>query len=192
MEGRIGRYDAMARRIWAFLEERDMFMVAFYVPSADNRADEFTRLGKTRRSDRLIASEFKLISRWFHEACNSLRVFPTIDWFASDDTAQLKRFCAWETSVNAVCFDAFAHSWAHELGYFFPPFSLISRVVAKILHDRAHGLLVVPHWEGAAWWRPAMEMASAIFQIPEKDPFRYPSKPTLRPNKKLALWLISF
>jgi hypothetical protein len=192
MGGRIGRYNAMARRIWSFLEKRDMFMVAFYVPSADNCADELTRLGKSRRSDRIIASEFQLIPRWFREACSSLRVSPTIDWFASDDTAQLGRFCAWETSVNAVCFDAFAHPWSHETGYFFPPFSLLPRVVAKIQQDQAHGLLVVPHWEGAAWWRPVMELAKAVFQIPEKDPFRYPAKPTLRPNKKLALWLISF
>ncbi len=110
MGGRIGRYDAMARRIWSFLELRGMFLVAFYVPSEDNRADAFTRLGKTRRSDRILASEFKLLPHWFHEACNSLQVSPTIDWFASDDTTQLERFCAWETSVNAICFDAFAHS----------------------------------------------------------------------------------
>ncbi len=192
MGGRIGRYDAMARRIWSFLEQRDMFLVAFYVPSAENCADALTRLGNTRRSDRIIASEFQLIPRWFHEARASLQVSPSIDWFASDDTTQLERFCAWETSVNAACFDAFAHSWSHEIGYFFPPFSLLPRVVAKIQQDRARGLLVVPHWEGAAWWRPVMKMATGIFQIPEKDPYRYPSKPTLRPGKKLVLWLISF
>jgi hypothetical protein len=44
MGGRIGRYDAMDRRIWAFLEKRDMYIVAFYVPSADNCADQLTRL----------------------------------------------------------------------------------------------------------------------------------------------------
>jgi hypothetical protein len=65
-------------------------------------------------------------------------------------------------------------------------------VVAKIQQDGARGLLVVPHWEGAAWWRPVMEMAKAVFKIPEKDPFCYPDKPTLLPNKKLVLWLISF
>jgi hypothetical protein len=37
-----------------------------------------------------------------------------------------------------------------------------------------------------------MKMATAIFQIPEKDPYSYPSKPTLRPGKRLVLWLISF
>ncbi len=192
MGGRIGCYDVMACRIWSFLEKRDMFLVAFYVPSVQNCANELTRLGKSCRSDRIIGAEYQLIPRWFSEACSSLRVSPTIDWFASDDTAQLGRFCAWETSANAVCFDAYAHSWSYDVGYFFPPFSLLPRVVAKIQQDQAHGLLVVPHWVGAAWWRLVMEMAKAIFQIPEKDPYRYPAKPTLLPKKKLVLWLISF
>jgi hypothetical protein len=92
MGGCIGRYDAMARRIWAFLEQRDMFLVAFYVPSAENCADALTRLGNTRRSDRIIALEFQLIPRWFPKACTLLHVSPSIDWFASDDTAQLELF----------------------------------------------------------------------------------------------------
>jgi hypothetical protein len=192
MGGRIGRNNAMARRIWAFRETRGMFFVAFYVPLAKNCADKLTHLGKSRRSDRIIASEFKLIPHWFRLACSELEVLPMIDWFASYDTAQLERFCAWESSANAVCFDAFAHSWSHDIGYFFPPFSLLPRVVAKIQQDKAWGLLVIPHWKGAAWWRQAMELATAVFKIPEKDQFRYPAKPTLLPRKKLVLWLISF
>jgi hypothetical protein len=192
MGGRIWRYDAIARRIWRFLEERNMFMVAFFVPSADNKADVLTRLGNSRRSDRIIASEFMLQPHWFHTACKDLGVYPVIDWFASDDTAQLPRFCAWESSANASLFDAFAHSWMIDVGYFFPPFSLIPRVLAKIHHDHAHGLMVIPHWEGAAWWRPAMNLAKKIFRVPEFDPIRYPAKPTLRSKKKLVLWLISF
>jgi hypothetical protein len=192
MGGRIARYDAMARRIWRFLEHRDMFLVAFYVPSAENCADELTRLGNSRRADRVLASEFQLIPRWFDHACSYLGVQPTIDWFASDETALLPVFCAWETSANATCFDAFAHSWKNDVGYFFPPFSLLSRVIAKIQADEAHGLIVVPHWEGAAWWRTLMQMAHDVFQIPEKDPYRYPTRPTLRPGKLLSLWLVSF
>jgi hypothetical protein len=59
MDGCIGRYDAMAPRIWSFLEKRETYMVAFNVPLADNCADELMRLGKTRRSDCIIASYFK-------------------------------------------------------------------------------------------------------------------------------------
>ncbi len=119
--GQIWRYDAVARRIWRFLEEGDMFIVAFFVPSADNKADVLTRLGHSRRSDRIIASEFMLQPHWFHAACKDLGVYPDIDWFASDDTAQLTGFCAWQSSANASIFDAFAHSWMTDVGYFFPP-----------------------------------------------------------------------
>jgi hypothetical protein len=80
----------------------------------------------------------------------------------------------------------------NDVGYFFPPFLLIPRVLAKIQLDQAHGLLVVPHWEGAAWWRPVMQLAKEIFKIPEEDPISYPAKPSLRSRKRLVLWLISF
>jgi hypothetical protein len=78
------------------------------------------------------------------------------------------------------------------VGYFFHPFSLLPRVLAKIQQDQAHGLLVVPHWEGAAWWHSVMNIAKEIFKIPEEDPFFHPAKPNLRSKKRLVLWLISF
>jgi hypothetical protein len=78
------------------------------------------------------------------------------------------------------------------LGISPPPFSLLPRVIAKIQKDKARGHLVVPHWEGVAWWQPVMEMSKAVFKIPEEDPYCYPAKPTLLPRKTLELWLISF
>jgi hypothetical protein len=65
-------------------------------------------------------------------------------------------------------------------------------VLAKILHDHAHGVLVVPHWEGAAWWRPLMEITRNVFEVPQRDPISYPAKLNLRSKKRLELWLISF
>jgi hypothetical protein len=193
MGGKIPCYDALARCIRLFfLEECNVFLVAFYVPSAENQTDELTRLEFSCRSDRIIASEFKLLPRWFHAACAELKISPDIDWFASDATPQLDRFCAWESSADASLFDAFVHSWKNDVGYFFPPFSLLPRVLAKIKHDHAHGLLVVPHWEGASWWRPLMNIKKAVFKVPQLDPIFYPAKPTLQSRKQLELWLISF
>ncbi len=99
MGGKIPCYDALAHRIWRFSEEREMFLVAFYVPSEENRADELTRLGLSRRANRIVTSEFKLLPRWFHEACAKLNVSPEIDCFASNNTVLLDRFCAWETPL---------------------------------------------------------------------------------------------
>jgi hypothetical protein len=65
-------------------------------------------------------------------------------------------------------------------------------VLAKIHHDHAHRLMVILHWEGAAWWHPVMNLAKKIFEIPEFDLIRYPATPSLRSKKKLVLWLISF
>lgn len=192
MGGRVPQYDALARRIWFFLEDRNMFMVAFYVPSAANRADALTRKGNSRTADRFLAYEFMLKPHWFAHACTQLHVFPDIDWFASDDTAQLPRFCAWESSAQASCFDAFAHSWGSEVGYFFPPFALIPRVLSKIRDDQAHGLLVLPRWPGSAWWHLAMALAKDVMDITEVDPYTYPRRTKMRQKKPLFLSLMTF
>ena len=51
----------------------------------------------------------------------------SIDWFASDHNAKVKR-------------------------YFVPPITLITRVWRKMINDRAIGFLVIPCWRSAAFW----------------------------------------
>jgi hypothetical protein len=192
MGGRIPRYDALARRIWRFLEERDMFIVASFVPSHKNKADYLTRLSKQRLAWRFQELEFQLLPKWFNFACKHFKCRPTIDWFASDDNAQIPRFCAWESAKRASCFDAFAYSWSVDISYIFPPFALIPRVLAKIKADKATGILVVPYWTGAPWWSQLQTIARSSFLIPESDPYRYPTRPTLKLKKELSFTLIKF
>jgi hypothetical protein len=81
---------------------------------------------------------------------------PTIDWFASCFNAQLPRFCAWQEGRDgACCFDAFAHNWNDEVGYMFPPFCLIPKVLQKVTNDQAKIVLMHPDWPGALW-RPLL------------------------------------
>ena len=35
----------------------------------------------------------------------------------------------------------------------FPPYPLVSKVVAKLENDRAHGVALLPHRPDANWWR---------------------------------------
>jgi hypothetical protein len=77
---------------------------------------------------------------------------PQIDWFASCDTTQLPRFCAWQEGMQgAECLDAFQQDWSHEPGYMFPPFSLLPKVLKKIRDERARMVLIHPEWPGALW-----------------------------------------
>jgi hypothetical protein len=43
MGGRIPRLNRIARKIWAVLEENDAFLIATYIPTHENPADELTR-----------------------------------------------------------------------------------------------------------------------------------------------------
>ena len=42
--------------------------------------------------------------------------------------------------------------------YAFPPFSILPKVLQKILSDKATGLLVIPKWPTQAWWPRVMRM----------------------------------
>lgn len=189
MGGRILRFDQMARRIWRFLEERNSFVTAFFVPSEFNEADEFTR-PPARHFARYQDTEMKLNTVWFQKACQLSPEPFTIDWFASDDNFQVDRFCAWESSKFACVFDAFSHSWSDEVSYIFPPFSLIPRVLKKIQDDRAKGVMVLPLWTGSNWWNLAMSLSLTTFQIPQPRPVDFPRFPGLAPSRPADFLLL--
>ncbi|XP_070522364.1 uncharacterized protein [Cardiocondyla obscurior] len=48
--------------------------------------------------------------------------------------------------------DAFTLPWNHFYFYAFPPFILISRVLRKIIEDKAEGVLIVPWWPSQPWF----------------------------------------
>jgi hypothetical protein len=45
---------------------------------------------------------------------------------------------------ESECIDAFSFQWKTEFCYLFPPFSLISRCVQKIVREEAEILIIVP------------------------------------------------
>ena len=67
---------------------------------------------------------------------------PDIDLFASRLNAKTNKFVFWHPEPGAVTYDAFTMSWANVQCYAFPPFSLLPRVLAKILKDQAMVLLL--------------------------------------------------
>lgn len=48
--------------------------------------------------------------------------------------------------------DVFTISWHGCFFYAFPPFSIVLRVIQKIIKDKAEGILVVPHWPTQVWF----------------------------------------
>ena len=81
-----------------------------------------------------------------------------VDWFASSRHHICERYASRLPDPNATYVDAMHTRWSKEVGIWVPPFNLISKVIAKIVDDRAHGLLVVPFWRSRPWF-------GAVFQL---------------------------
>lgn len=126
---------------------------AHHVPGILNgAADRLSRLAPDN-------NEWEISHAAVHRACRQFQIQPTMDWFATKTTTKCNRFASRHWCDKATLINAFAHHWDAETGYWAPPINLISQVLAKILDDGAHGILVVPHWPTAPWFPTVVQKA---------------------------------
>ena len=90
---------------------------------------------------------------------------PTLDVFASRDTAQLPRYMSWYPDPQAVARNAMMHSWDAS-SYAFPPAPLILKTLQKIRQERIQAVLILPRWPSALWWPILQEMLVAEVPLP--------------------------
>ncbi|XP_070517424.1 uncharacterized protein [Cardiocondyla obscurior] len=135
----------IARDIWKWCEARNIFLFASYIASIDNViADAESRVLDTD-------TEWSLSSQAFHIVDNVFGPFD-IDLFASSINAKLDLYVSWLPDPGSWAIDAFTLPWNHFYFYAFPPFILISRVLRKIIEDKAEGVLIVPWWPSQPWF----------------------------------------
>ena len=69
-----------------------------------------------------------------------------------------------------MALDAFSISWANLKCYAFPPFSLLTQVLAKIRNDKALVLLIAPVWTTQNWYPLLLQLAvEQPILLPQKD-----------------------
>lgn len=135
----------LARKIWQFCEDRELYIFASYIPSKENsEADIQSRLTN-------IETEWELAQYAYKKIILKLGN-PDIDLFASRINSKCKKFVSWHVEPDSWSVDAFTISWKNLKFYAFPPFSLILRCLSKIQQDDAEGILVVPDWPSQAWY----------------------------------------
>lgn len=129
----------LAREIWCWCEDRNLFLYASYIPSAQNIVAD--------RESRTISeeTEWSLEQDYFVRIQSHFGPFD-IDLFAASINAKCSRFVSWFPDPLALAVDAFSINWGNLYFYAFPPFILILRVLRKIITDRAEGVVVVPWW----------------------------------------------
>lgn len=114
--------NTVSARIWKWCEVRNIRIFASY-------------------SD--YDSEYSLYNHAFNIILNRLGI-PNIDLFASSINTKCKTFVSWKRDPESIAVDVFTLNWSELDFYAFPPFSLISKVLSKIISDKARGILVIP------------------------------------------------
>jgi len=89
------------------------------------------------------------------EITAALGVAPTVDAFSTSNTA---RFARWWGPGSAESEDAFSKSWTDEFLWLNPPFALFHRVLAKVVQDRAHAVIIVPEWPNKSFFQHVKEL----------------------------------
>lgn len=134
----------IAREIWRWCEERNIWIHATYINTKENLADIESRIVNPDTEWELSPSAFQMIVSHFGQ--------PNVDLFASRANAKCENFVSWAPEPDAMAVDAFTINWNAMYFYAFPPFSIILKCVRKIIDDKADGILVFPYWPSQPWF----------------------------------------
>ena len=73
-------------------------------------------------------SEYRIQEDSFRQLSDEFGPF-TMDWFASDWSSRLERFCSRFWTLESEWTDAFCQDWEEEEGFFNPPVEDLARVL---------------------------------------------------------------
>ena len=136
----------ITRETIMWCKERDISLTITHLPGILNiEANKASRVFHDDTEWSLDDKVFQsLVSRWGK---------PDIDLFASRLNAKLPCYVAWQSDPSAFAIDAFTlNRSVYNLIYCFPPFSVIARVLQKILQCQATAILVLPDWPTQFWY----------------------------------------
>ena len=142
----------VAKEIWDWLEQRNLWVVIAHIPGSENDIADY----KSRNfQDNL---EWEVKQKNFQKIC---RVFgtPDVDLFASRLNRKVETYVAWNPEPGAWRIDAFSFKWSNAFYFVFPPFSLVGRVVQKLVADGTKAVVVAPNWPAQPWFARLMSVA---------------------------------
>lgn len=165
----------LAVQIWQFCISNNIrWLTAAHIPGSENiEADSKSR------NFHSIDTEWMLNPRVLKQALKTLKVQPEIDLFASRLNKQMPTYCSYKPDPEAAYINAFTISWSNMCFYCFPPFSCLTHVLQKIIHDQATGVVVAPLWPTQPWYSQLMslQIQPPVILQPAKDLLTLPSAP---------------
>lgn len=172
----------VTREIWQWCEKRKIVIFASYINTKENH--EADKLSRSKFSD----TEWELGDYAFREIIQTFGM-PKVDLFASRCNAKCPVYITWKNDPDAWKVDAFTLSWKNIYFYAFPPFSLILKVIQKVIIDRAEGVLVVPNWPTQPWFPlfTKLTVSEAIYFKPNANLLTSPFRSTHNLHRTLSL-----
>lgn len=146
-----------AREIWEWCQDRNIRIRATYIHTSCNvEADKASRSLANETDFSIDLNSFEKIKTFLGN--------PAIDLFASYLTKKCSRYVSWFPDPDSSFVDAFSLRW-NEFFYAFPPFSLIARVIRKIVDDEGYGIIIVPCWPSQAWYPLLKQLTIKSFML---------------------------
>lgn len=178
----------LAQRIWDFLMIHKITIVTYHLPGIENTlADRESRRPLNFLTDlQLSPPLFARVDRHFGRH--------TIDAFASFQDRQLDRFGSREPQPGALWVDSLKHSWLTENVWANPPFSLIFRILHKVVMEGSTITLLAPFWPGQPWFPMLLSLliAPPLIIPQQRSVFVHPMLPEGRtPQWLTCAWRIS-
>ena len=175
--------DNVVQQIWYWAIHRNIWLTATHVPGKENvEADKESRKQEQRTEWMLNKKDFNLL-------LHKLNFTPKIDLFASRLNCQIPKFVSYRPDPQSSAVNAFTLNWGNLEFYAFPPFTIIPRIIQKIIKDRATGILVVPDWPNQPWYTIFNEITiSSIIIHPRIDLLQLPQSKEIHPlHRSLTL-----
>ena len=167
--------DQVKHLIWNFILKHDNWITVTHIPGIFNEdADIESRKPETR-------TEWMINRKYFERIIKCFNFKPTVDLFATRLNNQLPHIISLRPDPESKGVNASTRSWENLSFYAFPPFTCIPRVLQKVWHDKAEGILVVPDWPNRLWYRQYTEMIIKEITLPSRpDLLTLPSQTNIR------------
>ena len=153
--------------IWDWAILMDNHLIASHIPGILNVHADL----KSRENDDNL--EWMLNPIVFDHIVKALDFKPEIDLFASRINSQVKLFVSFHPDTEAMHVNAFSLNWHKLKFYAFPPFSLMGKVLQKVVLDRASGIVVAPYWKNQPWFNLLMDYSHDFIIIPSSADLLY-------------------
>ncbi|MFH1626145.1 MAG: reverse transcriptase domain-containing protein, partial [Pseudomonadota bacterium] len=103
-----------------------------------------------------------LVRRWW---------LPSVDRFASFENKQVPNFNSVIDEIGTGGIDAFSQNWKCTWSYGNPPFkdAILTKVVEKIISERANFILITPNWMYKSWYKKAMRFSKDFLLLGRSD-----------------------